>query len=139
MAEGMVVEKVELHAARPEAADVRKLEHLRAEGAAAIPDVSYIIKVYIQNLPPPGGSGYALYVGDREVRKYAQFKNGIFFKVTDPKLLASYRGKKIRFRRTPEGEFIETNVIFPAAAAERGLTEDARSRELPTQEEVLRE
>ncbi len=139
MAEGMAVEKIDLHATRPEAADVRKLEHLRAERAAAIPDVSYIVKVYIQDLPPPGGSGYVLYVGDREIRKYAQFKNGIFFKIADPHLLDSYRGKKIRFRRAPDGEFIETNVTFPAAAAERGLTEDTRARELPTQDEVLRE
>ncbi len=139
MAEGMVVGKIELHATRPEAADVRKLEHLRAERAASIPDVSYIVKVYIQNLPPPEGSGYVLYVGDKEIRKYSQFKNGIFFKIADPHLLTSYRGKKMRFRRAPDGEFIETNVTFPAAATERGLTEDMLTHELPTQEEVLRE
>ena len=139
MAEGMVVGKIELHATRPEAADVRKLEHLRAERAASIPDVSYIVKVYIDNMPPPGGSGYVLYVGDKEIRKYSQFKNGIFFKVADPHLLTSYRGKKIRFRRTPDGEFIETNVTFPTAAAERRLSDDTRERELSTQDEVLRE
>lgn len=61
MAEGMVVRKVELHAVRPEAANVRKVEYLRAERrAAVIPDASYIVNVYIENLPPPGGSGYPL-------------------------------------------------------------------------------
>ena len=80
-----------------------------------------------------------LYVGDSEIRKYAQFKNGIFFKVTDPNLLASHRGKKIRFRSAPDGDFIETNVTFPASATELDVTDETRSGDLPSQEEVLRE
>ena len=73
----MIVKQIELHEVRPEAADLRRIEHLRTERATVIPDVSYIVKVYIDNMPPPKGSGYHLFVGDREIRKYAQFKNGM--------------------------------------------------------------
>src|SRR3954447_21349744 len=138
MGENITLQSIEVHEVRPQAADLRKIRRHSAERAALLPEITYLVKLNLAVMPPPDALGYELYIGDQLIRKYSQFKNGVYFKVADPAQLEVYRGQQVRFRRPGADEFIETNVTFPAVTAE--LSDAApRARSLPTQDDVLRE
>ena len=134
----IVLTTIQLLLARPEAADLRKQRHYAAEIGADVEEVSYIVKLYLKNTPPYDNMGFEFYVGDQRIRKYSQFKNGIYFKINDPRRLSALRGKEVRFRRPGSEEFTSTGINFPEAVTERRL-EDAEATQRPTQKEVLRE
>lgn len=133
---------IQLVLARPEPADLRRIHHFTAQTGEQVEEVSYIVKLYIESPPVYDNMGLELYVGDEQIRKYSQFKNGIYFKVNDPQQLSALEGQPVRFRRPGSGEFINTGVSFPtedvSSRSPRSL-ESAQRTELPTQEEVLRE
>lgn len=133
---------IQLVLARPEPADLRRIHHFTAQTGERIEEVSYIVKLYIESPPVYNSMGLELYVGDEQIRKYSQFKNGIYFKVNDPQQLAALEGQPVRFRRPGSEEFINTGVSFPSedvSDRSQRFLESAERTELPTQEEVLRE
>jgi hypothetical protein len=135
----IVLTNIQLLLARPEAADLRKIQHYAAARGAEIEEVSYIVKLYTETPPVYNSMGVELYVGNQQIRKYSRFKNGIYFKVNDPQQLSTLQGQEVRFRRPGADEFINTGVRVPAEEAiERGLR-TTTVNQLPTQEEVLRE
>jgi hypothetical protein len=132
--------QIQLQLAQPEEADLRKIHHYALEKGADAEEVSYIVKLYIKTPLPQDGMGVELYVGDVQIRRYFQFKNGIYFKVNDRQKLSTLRGKEVRFHRPGTDEFINTGVKFPADEKAEVMPLKATSTpQLPTQEEVLRE
>ena len=111
----IVLTSIQLLVARPEEADLRKIQHYAAERGADTEEVSYLVKLYIKTPLVQDSMGVELYVGDQPIRRYSQFKNGIYFKVNDPQKLSSLRGREVRFRRPGTDELISTGVRFPAA------------------------
>lgn len=95
------VTKVEVVASEPNAGELRKILFLAPdtdERAAT----TYLVKIYLKTLPEPAGANYELWIGDRKVRKYTQFKGGIYFKLYDIESVKLLEGAPICFRR--EGE-----------------------------------
>jgi hypothetical protein len=140
----IVVTKIQLRLARPEEADMRKIQHYAAESGAALAEAepaSALVKLYLQTPLPTDGMGIELYVNDQLIRRYSTFKNGIYFKVNDPQKLSNLRGGEVRFHRPGTDEFLDTGVTIPDAED----TEDPAALraggavELPSQEEVLRD
>jgi hypothetical protein len=134
----IVLTNVQLLLARPEMADMRKIHHYAAERGAHIEEVSYIVKLYTENLPVDS-LGVELYVGSQQIRKYSQFKNGVYFKVNDPQQLSALEGQEIRFRRPGSEEFANTGVRVPAQETLIRRLSTADPSQLPTQAEVLQE
>lgn len=135
----IVLTNIQLMPARPEVADLRKINHYATERGTEVEEVSYIVKLYTATPPVYNSMGMELYVGSQEIRKYSQFKNGIYFKINDPQQLSKLQGEEVRFRRPGADEFINTGVRLPAnETINRRLTTVGISH-LPTQEEVLRE
>ncbi|WP_088889514.1 hypothetical protein [Leptolyngbya ohadii] len=135
----VVLTNVQLLLARPEEADLRKINHYAARRGAEVEEVSYIIKLYTENLPLYNSMGVELFVGDQQIRQYSSFKNGIYFKVNDPQQLSTLQGEEIRFRRPGTNEFVNTGIRLPAEESANRGTRGADVTQLPTQEEVLRE
>ncbi|WP_416669834.1 hypothetical protein [Egbenema bharatensis] len=135
----IVLSNVQLQPARPEAADLRRIEHYAAARGTDVEEVSYIVKLYIETPPVQNSLGVELFVGEQQIRQYSQFANGIYFKVNDPQLLAALQGEEVRFRRPGADEFINTGVRVPAEAAIERSLRMGDTTQLPTQEEVLRE
>jgi|GEM_PF-1525581 len=95
------VTKVEVVASEPNAGELRKILFLAPdtdERAAT----TYLVKIYLKTLPEPAGANYELWIGDQKVRKYTQFKGGIYFKLYDIESVNLLEGAPICFRR--EGE-----------------------------------
>jgi hypothetical protein len=139
MADQITVNSIEVHEVRAEAADLRKLRRHGAEMSAPLPEIAYVVKLYLEKLPPADALGYELYVGAQKIRKYSQFKDGIYFKVTNPAELQVYQNQKVRFRRPGSDEFIETDVSFPVLKAEISGAKAPSPRSLPTARDVLRD
>ena len=135
----IVLATIQLLPALPEAADLRKIRHYAAQRGTAIAEVSYIVKLYIQTPPVYNSLGVELYVGNQQIRHYAQFKNGIYFKVNDPQQLAVLQGQEVRFRRPGAGDFMNTGVRFPARETVNRRVRAADMSQLPTQAELLQE
>jgi hypothetical protein len=135
----IVLTAIQLLLTRPEAADLRRLQHYAAERGRAVEEVSHLVKLYIESPPRDNSMGFELYVGDERIRKYSQFANGIYFVVNDPQQLSVLRGREVRFRRPGSEEFINTGVIFPNETPEAGLRDAGEAVSLPTRSELLRE
>ena len=135
----IVLTNIQLVLARPEVADLRKIHHYAAERGAEVQEVSYLVKLYTGTPPVYNSMGVELYVGNQQIRKYSQFKNGIYFKVNDPQQLSNLQGEEVRFRRPGEEEFINTGVRLPTKETIAPSLRTADITQLPTQEEVLRE
>ena len=103
--------RVEVIASEPNAGELRKI-HARAATAAGQPETTYLVKIYMDALPEPSGTGYELWIGDQQIRKYTQFKGGIFFKVYDLESLGAMDGASIRFRRQGDENFIPLKIEY---------------------------
>lgn len=134
----VVLTAIQLLPARPEMADLRKIQHYATVAGSEIEAVSYLVKLYTGNSLPQDSLGVELYVGDQLIRQYFQFKNGIYFKVNDPQQLVALRGQEVRFRRRGDEELIHTGIRVPEAEANRPLAATDTTT-LPTQAEALRE
>ncbi|MDJ0735226.1 MAG: hypothetical protein QNJ47_14375 [Nostocaceae cyanobacterium] len=135
----IVLTNIQLLLARPEMADLRKIHYYAAQRGAEVEEVSYIVKLYTQTPPVYNSMGVELYVGNQQIQKYSQFKNGIYFKVNDPQQLSTLQGEEVRFRRPGDEEFINTGVRLPAEETINRSLRTADVTQLPTQQEVLRE
>ncbi len=135
----IVVTAIEILRTRPEAADLRQIHHYAAETGATIEEVSYIVKIYVETPPLYTNMGLELYVGDKKIRKYSQFRNGIYFKVNNPQQLTALQGQEVQFRQPGAEEFVDSGVSFPIEQISERRLMSAEEISLPSQEEVLRE
>lgn len=129
------IDRVEIHAARPEPADLRRLAHLAETRKAQLPPVTWLYKLYIPALPEPRGALLELFVGDVPIRRYSEFPGGIYFTVHDPEQAKELAGKPIGFREEGEAQVHDTGVRMPPAAQRERAALEA---ELPLQLELLR-
>lgn len=129
------IDRVEIHAARPEPADLRWLAHLAEDRKATLAPVTWLYKLYVPALPEPRGALLELLVGDTPIRRYSEFPGGLYFTVNDPELAQALAGQPICFRHEGEAEVHDTGVRMPPAAARLRAVADA---ELPAQLELLR-
>jgi len=60
--------------------------------------------------------GFRLYIGDTEIRKYAAFNEGIYFKVHDVDLLTTLSDQEVRFC-VDQDEMVDSGVHCPAYSA----------------------
>lgn len=135
------IDRVEIHAARPEPADLRWLARLAEGRAAKLAPVTWLYKLYVPALPEPRGALLELLVGDTPIRRYSEFPGGIYFTVNDPDLVQALAGQPICFRQEGEAQVHDTGVRMPQAVArQRAATapETAVATELPLQLELLR-
>lgn len=134
----VVLTGIQLLPVRPEVADLRKIQHYAAATGAEMEEVSYLVKLYTGNFLPQDSLGVELYVGDRLIRQYFQFKNGIYFKVNDPQQLEALRGQEVCFRRRGEEERVHTGIRVPEIEVASPLRAP-NLQGLPTQADALNE
>src|SRR5262249_14421123 len=91
------VTAVEVVAARPTDTDLGAIAHLSASASEPLPEVTYLVKIAFEEMPPVTSQGWALYVDDERIPKYWAYKDGIYFKVFDPNFLAEHNGQPLRF------------------------------------------
>ena len=127
------VVSAEVVAAQPTEGDKPMLAGLSAEVGRRLPPEAFIVKIRLEEIPEPTGSGWALYVGDTRIPKYWEYPDGIYFKVLDEAFLAEHEGERLQFSENGT-EFVDTGVKLPGP----GPTPAKVSR-LPRQGEVLRE
>jgi len=125
--------QVGIVACQPQAADSRKIGYVdqrkgrnsggnsgRNSGGSYTefsPEVVYLVKLYMDlgMLVDRPSQGFQLYVGDTEIRKYAAFKEGIYFKIHDVDQLAAFSEQEIRFC-VDHDEMVDSGVYCPAYA-----------------------
>lgn len=129
------IDRVEIHAARPEPADRRWLARLAEDRKAELAPVTWLYKLYVPALPEPRGALLELLVGDTPIRRYSEFPGGIYFTVNDPELTQALVGQPICFRWEGEAEVHDTGARMPSAPARLRTALEA---ELPQQLELLR-
>ena len=118
------ISRVEIVPARPEPADLRRIRHLSAERNVDVPEVTYVVKVYLDDLPEPAGQAFDLFVGEHRVTKYTEFPEGVYFQVNDPYEIDSLRGESVRIRVPDEERFLDSEAAFaPPAPPKLGLAE----------------
>jgi len=130
------VTSVEVVATQPTDADRGAIAHLSARASAPLPEVTYLVKIAFEEMPPVTSQGWALYVNDERIPKYWAYSNGIYFKVFDPSFLAEHNGQALRF--SLDGvHFIETGkkLVVPKPKSQRAAHSAAK---LPPQSEVLK-
>src|SRR5262249_54577016 len=88
---------VEVVATQPTDADRGVIAHLSARADAPLPDVTYLVKIEFEEMPPVTSQGWALYVQDERIPKYWAYSKGIYFKVFDPNFLTAHEGAALRF------------------------------------------
>lgn len=131
------VSNIEVVATQPKPADFRSIQYIQSTENTTFDNVTYVVKIYLQNKLPAMSFGVQMYLDDYCVREYSGFKGGIYLKVNNPRFFAEHAGKQIRF--SVDGEtFYDTGIRLPnlAEGGRRGLT-NAEVEALPTQEEAL--
>lgn len=131
------VVSAEVVAAQPTEGDKPMLAGLSAEVGRRLPPEAFIVKIRLEEIPEPTGSGWALYVGDTRIPKYWEYPGGIYFKVLDQAFLDEHRGEPLRFSLNDQ-KFVNTGVKLPGPAAPRAAAA-RRARRLPEQSAVLAE
>lgn len=127
---------LEVVATQPTDADRKAIAHLSAQASKSLPEVTYLVKVRLEKVPPATSAGWALYVNDFRIPKYWEYKHGIYFKVFDPQFFADHQGKQLRFSHN-DSEFVDTGVKLPAP---RSITTKTRTGviKLPPQPKSLK-
>jgi hypothetical protein len=130
------VATVEVVATQPTDADRSVIAHLSTGAPVPLQDVTYIVKIKFEEMPPVTSHGWALYVKDERVPKYWAYKDGIFFKIYDPKFLAEHHGEALRF--SLDGvHFIDTGKKLPSKKPKAQRSTNA-AVSLPLQSDVLK-
>jgi hypothetical protein len=127
---------VEVVATQPTDTDRSVIAHLSARADAPLSDVTYIVKIEFEEMPPVMSQGWALYVQDERIPKYWAYSKGIYFKVFDPNFLTAHEGAALRF--SLDGvNFIDTGkkLTKRKPKANRGTPAAAK---LPLQANVLK-
>jgi hypothetical protein len=127
---------VEIVASQPTDTDRDAIAHLKARDNAPLQDVTYLVKIQFEELPPVTSHGWALYVNDHRVPKYWAYQDGIYFKVFDPNFFVEHAGQPIRF--SLDGvDFIDTGkkLVSPKPKVMKAAAERSK---LPLQSDVLK-
>ena len=127
---------IEVVAAKPTEGDSKTIELLNAQTGKSLPQVTYIVKIRLDSVPPATGRGWALYVNDFRVPNYWAYEDGIYFKVFDPEFFSDHKGQRLRFTQN-ESEFIDTGTKLPAPSP-RPAKRKGEGTRLPLQSEVLK-
>src|SRR5262249_38305301 len=127
---------VEVVASQPTDSDRHVLAHLKARDNAPLADVAFLVKIQFEELPPVTSHGWGLYVSDERIPKYWAYKDGIYFKVFDPKFFVEHDRQPIRFSMNGV-DFIDTGkkLVGPKPKA---LKAAADTSKLPLQADVLK-
>lgn len=131
------VSAVEIVATQPTEADLRSIENMRLTEDSQIRNVTYIIKLDLENIPEISSLGFNVYVGEFRVRKYSGCRGGIYFKIYDPLFFSEHAGQNIRF--SIDGiTFQDSGQRLPEVddMSSRSLA-DSDLGSLPTQKQVL--
>lgn len=131
------VVSAEVVAAQPTHADTPMIASLSKELNRRLPEAAFIVKVRLEKLPEPTGSGWALYVGNTRIPKYWEYPGGIYFKVFDQTFLTDHQGEPLRFSHNDQ-EFVDTAVSLPGPKPVPAAATGA-ARRLPLQSAVLSE
>ena len=133
------VSNIELVSTQPKPADLRSIEYIQTSENTTLAPISYIVKINLSSQLPATSLGFQLYVGNEQVQKYSGFKNGLYFKVNNPRFFSVFAGKEIRFSLDRGEAFHNTGVLLPSLAGDgRRSSSPANLENLPTQEEVLK-
>ena len=107
------IESIDVSPFKAEASsDIAKLNHVRSKEPAGHPTIGFMVRLTIKGELPTDGMGMNLYLDDYKVRKYSQCRDGIFFKVYNPRFLKKHSGKAISYEVGGRGK-IETGIKFP--------------------------
>jgi|JI10StandDraft_1071094.scaffolds.fasta_scaffold01952_12 hypothetical protein len=129
------IERVEVHAALPEPADLRRIATLVQARSRSIEPVTWVYKLYVADVPEPRGAALELFIDDRRIQRYSEFPGGIYFTVNDPDLVREIAGGSVRFRQEGQAECRDTaSRIPPVEDSQRSLLPTT----LPRQIELLR-
>jgi hypothetical protein len=126
---------VEVVAVQPSDADKAAIAHLSAQAKKPLPQVAYLVKIRLKEVPPATSHGWALYLKDFRIPKYWEYKDGIYFKVFDPRFFEDYEGASLRFSSNGT-EFTDTRMKLTASKAVRSGERDANK--LPLQDDELK-
>jgi hypothetical protein len=127
---------VEVIAAQATEPDRAVIAHLSARDGKTLAPVVYLVKLRFETMPPPGSSGWALYVDKHRIPKYWAHKDGIYFKVHDPQFFTDHKGQELRFSLN-DTTFIDTGLKLelPVAEASKAAGEPSK---LPLQADALK-
>lgn len=139
------VTAVEVVATQPTQADQKAIDYLSAQSTKSLPQITYVVKVQFQTIPPATSHGWALYVDGFRIPKYWEYKNGIYFKVFDPQFFADHQGQSLRFSQNGS-DFVETGKKLARPSSRKGKSKtkgkskaksEAEATTLPLQSEIL--
>ena len=131
------VKEVEVVGTQPKPADLKKMAFLESTANIEITPVTYIVKIELEDADLGySGQGFSVYVGNERIEKYAGYKDGIYFKISDPRFFEEHAGDEIRLSFDDE-TVVDTGKTLQTEAATRFAEALNINAELPTQEEVL--
>src|SRR5216684_8337816 len=116
---------VEVVAVQPTEADKAAIAHLSAQAKKPLPQVAYLVKIRLKEVPPATSHGWALYLQEFRIPKYWEYKDGIYFKVFDPQFFEGHEGASLRFSSTGT-EFTDTRMKLTASKAIKSAEGDPR-------------
>ena len=105
---------IEIVPIRPRPVDEAYLANVARRRGGEQRNVAWIVKIGLDELPPPRGSAMLLVLGDEIVRRYGQFSRGIFLLIHDPAFFAAHAGASIRFSYGGPERY-DTGWHFPRA------------------------
>jgi hypothetical protein len=92
------VTSIEIVPVQPDPADRKILAFQRAHTARPLEHVAYVVKIFLAEVLPPTGAGFALYLGQTPIPRYSGFDGGIYFTVHDPRFLIEYDRTTVYFK-----------------------------------------
>lgn len=125
---------VEVVPTQPTEADKAAIAHLSAQGKKTLPQITYVVKVRLKEVPPATSHGWALYLKDFRIPKYWEYKHGIYFKVFDQQFFEDHEDAALRFSSNGT-DFTDTRIKLSAGKA----LKSSKAERLSHQEEVLRD
>jgi hypothetical protein len=132
------VKEVEVVGTQPKPADLQKMEFLESTADIAITPVTYLVKIELEDADIAyTGQGFSVYVGNERIEKYAGYKDGIYFKVNDPRCFEEHAGDEIRLSLDDE-TVVDTGKTLQMEAVTSFSEALGMDAELPTQEQVLK-
>jgi len=136
---------VEVVPTQPTQADRKAIDYLSAQTTKSLPQITYVVKIRFQTMPPATSHGWALYVDGFRIPKYWEYKNGIYFKVFDPQFFADHQGQLLRFSQNGS-DFVETGKKLAPLSSQKGKSKtkskskaksETDATTLPLQSEIL--
>lgn len=127
------VSAVEILPTQPTEADLRSINYMKVTEDSQVSNVTYIVKLQLDNIPKISSLGFDVYIGDYRIRKYFGCIGGICFKIYDPQFFSQYAGQNIRF--STDGIIFQDSGQRLSEIADVPAESDLTS--LPTQEEVI--